>query len=308
MFPFSCRPHTIHTTEQKQYSIDKARIDLGTLAGETIVGIFVVEICRTCLGNQPMHQNFKLRALYLSIYEQGKRDKYQRLCDLEQKSGYAELRYCPDGLVPNVGSSEQRWRWTLFFLFFLDIYQIRGNICHMLTQKQKQRLHLTHEMTRDGAGGIKRRFHESKIHFPAPGFDPTTFRPMNILLKLITQQVVSAFFRIQQGPSPVASTLGDLVAVAGNLGSSHECSREKEDGKKKFTRETSKLYRQWRQREKKSVTSAVRVPETEDENRCEDHSIIIELSNTTPPRYLTNQKEVPTRKLRPQTEEVRWFS
>ena len=67
MFPFSCGPHTIHTTEQKQYSIDKARIDLGTLAGEAIFGIFLVEMCRTCLGNKPMHQNFTLRALYLSM-------------------------------------------------------------------------------------------------------------------------------------------------------------------------------------------------------------------------------------------------
>ena len=57
---------------------------------------------------------------------------------------------------------------------------------------------------------------------------------MDILLELITRLVVSAFFRIQQGPSPEASTLGDLVAVTGNLDSLHECSREKEDGKKKL--------------------------------------------------------------------------
>ena len=67
MFPFSFRPHTTHTTEQKQNSFDNAHIDLGTLAGEAIFGIFLVEICRTCLVNEPMHQNFKLRALYLSM-------------------------------------------------------------------------------------------------------------------------------------------------------------------------------------------------------------------------------------------------
>ena len=67
MFPFSFRPHTTHTTEQKQNSFDNAHIDLGTLAGETIFGIFLVEMCRTCLGNKPMHQNFTLRALHLSI-------------------------------------------------------------------------------------------------------------------------------------------------------------------------------------------------------------------------------------------------
>ena len=49
---------------------------------------------------------------------------------------------------------------------------------------------------------------------PAQGFDPTAFRPVNILLELVARLAVSAFFRIQKGPSPVASTLEDLTVVA----------------------------------------------------------------------------------------------
>ena len=52
---------------------------------------------------------------------------------------------------------------------------------------------------------------------PASGFEPTTFRPMSPCRSCSLLMVVGLLLSHQVGPKLVASTLGDLRAVASKL-------------------------------------------------------------------------------------------
>ena len=56
-----------------------------------------------------------------------------------------------------------------------------------------------------------------KIPLLASGFEPTTFRPMSSCCSCSLLMVVGLLLSHQVGPKLVASTLGDLVAVASKL-------------------------------------------------------------------------------------------